>query len=251
MKSIVRNYTYCVIEDVEDVIIGILNRMKKYKNWKSIGESREIKSALNLVKEHHPDLIFMDWSLKGGSTYEILEYIKKNKYYAPYIIFFTAFQKDEPTIPEIVHNKYKVDKYLLKPIWRKFSGNLEQYLKEASSKSSCNTYLEITDVNKNIYKINTSHITSVSLYDQKKRTKTIRLLSGEEIIVKNTFQEIEEILIKRNIDFIYTHKRYSIVIKNNIEKFEEGYVFFYENKSPKVEVCKENIKNVTNWLINT
>ena len=172
MKSVVKNYTYCVIEDVEDVIIGILNRMKKYTNWKSIGESREIKSALNLVQTNHPDLIFMDWSLKGGSTYEILEYIKNEKYYTPYIIFFTAFQKDEPTIPEIVHNKYNVDKYLLKPIWKKLSENLKQYLKEAISKSMTNTYLEIIDINKNIYKINASHITSISLYDQKKTTKT-------------------------------------------------------------------------------
>ena len=248
MKSVVKNYTYCVIEDVEDVIIGILNRMKKYTNWKSIGESREIKSALNLVQTNHPDLIFMDWSLKGGSTYEILEYIKNEKYYTPYIIFFTAFQKDEPTIPEIVHNKYNVDKYLLKPIWKKLSENLKQYLKEAISKSMTNTYLEIIDINKNIYKINASHITSISLYDQKKRTKTIRLLSGKEIIVKSTFQEIEKILKEKKVDFIYTHKRYSIVTKNNIEKFEEGFLFFYENKSPKVEVCKENIKNVMDWL---
>lgn len=242
-------YTYCVIEDVEDVIAGILKRMKKYKCWENIGSSREIKSAMSMVKEYKPHLIFMDWSLKGGSTYEILDYINETKTYNPYIIFFTAFQKDEPTIPEIVHNKYNVDKYLIKPIWKKFSENLEKYLQEAIAKNEENVHFEILDINKNIYRINSSHITSISLYDQKKRTKTIRLLSGKEIIVKSTFQEIEKILKEKNIDFIYTHKRYSIVIKNNIEKFEDGYIFFYRNKSPKVEVAKENIKNILNWLV--
>ncbi|MXV38454.1 response regulator [Flavobacteriaceae bacterium Ap0902] len=245
-----KGFSYAIIEDIEDAIDGIVNRMNCYQDWFNISNSTNIENAIKIIENDKPDLIFMDWNIKGGSTYEILDLIGNNADYCPFIIYFTGFQKDQPDIPEKVFNKYHVDIYLIKPIWKKLSNNLENYLELAKRKAKDSLMLNIEDIHRNLHLINPKDIISIAIYDSKKRTKSVRLLDGSVLIIKQTFDKIEELLSSSNIDYKYTNKRYSLVTKDHICRIENEYVVF-KNNSPKVEISKDNLKEIKDWLLSS
>lgn len=249
MKLQINNLSYAIIEDVEDVIQGIVKRMQNHSDWENVGNSTGIELAKEIIIKNNPNLIFMDWHIKGGSTYEILDIIASTSNYNPYIVYFTGYQKDEPEIPEVVFNKYEVDKYLIKPIWKKLSEYLPLYLDEAKQKALNNIKVNILDENHNIIRVNPKEITSIVQYDSARRTKSIRLINGDEIIVKQTFSDLEELLQYACLQYIYTNKRFSIVTKHHIEKLEHDFICFKKSNSPKVEIAKENLKIVKEWLL--
>ncbi len=54
-----KTLTYCIIEDVEDVILGIQKRMKKFGKWENVGNSREITLAKEKVKKVTSRILFI------------------------------------------------------------------------------------------------------------------------------------------------------------------------------------------------
>ncbi|NOT92056.1 response regulator [Ferruginibacter sp.] len=129
-------FTYLVIENAPDVCEGIIRRMNKFENWQTLGYCVGVKEAVEKITFAKPNLLYLDWSLNGGSAFEILQQVQNLPMYNPYIIFNTGFQKDNPEIPQEIINKYKVDKYLVKPLWENLRNNLGQYLQEAEEKAA-------------------------------------------------------------------------------------------------------------------
>lgn len=126
--------TYLVVENAPDVCEGIIRRMKNFDRWESLGYCVGVKETIEKIKTTKPHLLYLDWGLNGGSAYEILQEVQNLSGYNPYIIFNTGFQKDNPEIPQEIINKYKVDKYLVKPLWENLRIHLPQYLQEAEEK---------------------------------------------------------------------------------------------------------------------
>ena len=91
--------TYLIIEDALNVCEGILERMKDYPLWECVGVCQDIVTAHSALRINLPALIFMDWDIRGGSTFELLNWIQNTEGYSPYVIYFTGFQSDEPSIP--------------------------------------------------------------------------------------------------------------------------------------------------------
>ena len=100
--------TYLVIENAVDVCVGIERRMNPFANWKSLGYCTGVKEAIEKVKNTHPDFIYLDWGLNGGSAFEVLQQIQNIPSYNPYILFNTGFQKDNPAIPFAMRSSAKV-----------------------------------------------------------------------------------------------------------------------------------------------
>lgn len=101
---------------------------EKFPSIYIISEAHSVKSALESISLHPPDLLFLDIQLPDGKGFEVLEKLER---YDFNIIFITAYE--QYAINAIKH--YALD-YILKPIDREeFNLAIDKYLeKETNSK---------------------------------------------------------------------------------------------------------------------
>jgi response regulator RpfG family c-di-GMP phosphodiesterase len=248
------NYTFLVIENAPDVCEGIIRRMKAFENWHSLGYCVGLREAVNKTMGLRPDLLFLDWSLNGGSAFELLQEIQNTPDYSPYIIFNTGFQKDNPEIPQEIINKYKVDKYLIKPLWENLRLHLEQYLQEAEQKKDSHfrgkKAIWVETTNKSKVLIDLEKIVCICQHPTEPRSRNIYLIrNAREITVSLQWAKLCEILAKNAIDYFFTKKRSHLVIKHHIIQFEKPYVRLRDFHKFKIDVVKESIKEFERWLL--
>ena len=141
-----------------------------------------------------PNLVFLDWSIKGGNAFTLLEKIEKIEYYNPYIIFFTGYQNDHPEIPVELINRFKINKYLIKPIFENLTINLDKYIKEAEFLYIANPINEfwVEDINKVKIQINPHDIICIS-QSINPRAKIFHTKNDENIEVKASWSLCERI----------------------------------------------------------
>lgn len=250
MKS--EKFKFLIVENAEDVCEGIERRMKTFDNWQSLGYCTGIKEALNKIALFQPHLIYLDWSLNGGSAFEVLQQIQNTSEYNPYIIFNTGFQSDHPEIPQEIINKYRVDKYLVKPFWENLRQNLPNYLKEAEEKArqSQGKSKIIWVENENGVKIPLpiNKIVCVLQHPSNPRRRNFYITTeAKEITIPLTWEKCYELLDKNNINYFITKSREHLVVKDYIERFDKPFVRI-RGISLKLEVVKEKIRDFTNWL---
>ncbi len=243
-----------VVENAPDVCEGIIRRMSGYTNWHSLGYCVGIKEAVAKIETEKPTLIYLDWSLNGGSAYEVLQTVQNLPNYKPYIIFNTGFQKENPEIPQEIVNNYKVDKYIVKPLWENLRNNLATYLQEAEEKYNNqfqkNKSLWITDDNGHKLLIDLEKIICIVQHPTEQRSRNIYLSTKEkEITIPLQWQKIIDLLTENNIDFFITKHRAHLVTKYYIEKFEKPFIRLKGLSAFKIDVVKENCTAFENWLL--
>lgn len=241
---------YLIIEDSILVCEGIANRMATYKHWLQCKFAHHVNDAKDVISAEKPLLIFMDWSLKGGSAFEILAYIQNIQNYNPYIIFNTGFQSDNPEIPQEIINNYKVDKYLVKPIWEKLRLHLPEYLKEAEFKAQTEknfSNIFLTDRHKNKEKINIHSIICICIDGIDCTIKSIYMNNGNSIQLKINWQQIIDLLNQYKLEFFITNCKQHIVLKKFIQKYHRPYIYL-EGFPRKIEVVKDRLSSFEKWL---
>jgi two-component system, LytTR family, response regulator len=246
MKS--ERFTFLIVENAIDVCEGIKRRMA------ALGYCNGIREAIERIKLTTPHLIFLDWSLNGGSAFEILQFIQNLPGYNPYIIFNTGYQSDHPEIPEAIINDYKVDKYLVKPFWENLRIYLSNYLKEAEEKA-----LESFPKPKIIWlenekgekiSLQTDRIVCIVQNPNNPRRRNLYTdTQVKEITIPVTWEKCYELLNVNSIDYFITKSREHLVVRKFIERFEKPYVRL-KNFSFRVEVVKEKLRNFEDWLVN-
>lgn len=246
---------YFVIENAPDVCEGIIRRMEKFHNWKSIGYCTGVKESLACIPVARPHLIFLDWGLNGGSAYEILQSIQNLPGYSPYIIFNTGFQRDNPEIPQEIINKYRVDKYLVKPFWENLRHNLPVYLEEAEARARSGVgkprTVWIEEQSGNRSAINLEKLICICQHPLQPRTRQFFLFGlNREFHVPLQWQKCYELLRSYQIDFFITKNRSHLVVKTYIEKYEKPYIRL-RGFPAKIEIVKENIRAFEDWLDRT
>ncbi len=128
-------YSYLIVEDAPDTCTALKLRMDPYPSWHCVDSCGSVLTAIEAIKAHRPALIFLDWSIKGGNAFDVLDVIEKIAGYTPYIILNTAWQSDEPSIPQTALNNYRIDKYLVKPVWPRLRQLLPGFLLEAAARA--------------------------------------------------------------------------------------------------------------------
>ncbi len=243
---------FLVVENAPDVCEGIIRRMNPYEEWESLGFCTGVREARNKILETRPQLLFLDWSLNGGSAFELLQEIQNTQDYNPYIIFNTGFQRDNPEIPQEIINNYKVDKYLVKPLWENLRNNLAVYLKEAAGKAKSNpekpkiSWLE--DEKGVKVAVDLKKIICICQHPGMPRSRLLYFAGkDQEIIAPLQWQKCYDLLDSCNIDYFITKTRSHLVIRDYIEKFEKPFVRL-KNFPAKIEVVKENLKQFEAWL---
>lgn len=233
-----------VIEDDPNVCEGIRRRMEKYDGWNCIGLCTSFTESVEAIQKHHPELLFLDWAIKGGNSFQILQRIKSESGYHPYVVFFTGYRSDRREIHEEMVNTHKVHRYFGKPIWEKLDTCLSQCLTEAKEHADRNTVnipLWIETVEKERVKVFPGDL--VCIHQSENPRHKILCFSGSLMYeVKANWQYCEKLLKKFGINYFVVNKRESIINLDCIEKIESNLLRLKQNI--QVKISKEKLKEL-------
>jgi len=221
-------FKYLVIEDDKSIWKNISARMQKYLQWKPIPFTDSLQEAITLIDTHRPDLIFSDWSIRGGNAYPILSHIHQTTGYTPYIIFFTGYQGENPEIPQIVFNEFPlVKKYLVKPIFQQLTENLTQYIAEAEAlaEGEQETPVFIENYLKQQVRIFPKQILCFLQDEENPRLKVLHSLSGQAIQLKQTWEEIHRFCAEHHISIFVANTRKAIVNREYILRMNRPFIW--------------------------
>lgn len=252
-----KNFKYLVIDDSEMNCEGIIVRMMKYSEWENCGFELSCKNAIKNIEQNLPELIFLDWQIKGGDASPIIEHIESMKNYEPYIIVNTAHLGDRPEIAEEVHNKYSVDKLLCvgKPSYKKIFSNIEAYLNEAKKKPESyaeviktNNEVWLKDINGISFKKDINNLQGI-IHIVESRVKQFLFCNEKEpLLVNFRWEECYKLLNQHSIDFFITNRREHIVIRKYIIKVNGDAIYIDGKEHFKIKVVKEKKKEFEIWF---
>lgn len=235
------NYKFLVVEDEIQANKSIVERMKKFENWKCAGAVFSLKEAMKITKEEKPDLLFLDWEVRGGNTFTLLEEIYSMENYHPYIIYFTGYQNDKPEIPMEIVNKYQVNKYLVKPIFDNLSNHLSEYIVEAEK---INTHENESFWIENFYgvkeKINPKNIVYISQCENNSRKKILIFSDGKNLEIKSNWNNCIKIAQEHDLDYSFPNARYYMINHSYITKINRPFIWL--NNTHKIEVTRDKWK---------
>lgn len=239
------NCNYIVVEDDLKVCNDIKNRMNIFNNWNCVALISSFDVAINCIENEKPDLLFLDYSIRGGNTFELLDNIKTMQNYNPFIIYFTGYGSDNQFISEDVVYKYNVNIFLNKPIQEKLTNFLNEYIAKAEIWIENNSVNEIwiETIDKEKIKITPQNIFCISQSETNSRFKIIHTSDAKEYEIKASWQDCEAIAFKNNIDYCFTNSRYTLINKSFISKIQKPYVWLNKDQL-KVEVTKDKWKNI-------
>jgi two-component system LytT family response regulator len=98
-----------IVDDESLARRGLAHRLKKIVDIEVIGEARNGREALDLIKKKEPDLVFLDIQMPGVSGFEVVQQLDVET--MPIILFLTAY--DEYAVQAFEVNALD---YILKPI---------------------------------------------------------------------------------------------------------------------------------------
>ena len=221
-------FKYLVIEDDKSIWKNISARMQKFLQWKAVPFTDSLEEAITLIDTHRPDLIFSDWSIRGGNAYPILTHIHQSSGYTPYIIFFTGYQGENPEIPQIVFNEFPlVKKYLVKPIFQQLTENLTQYIAEAEAlaEGEQETPVFIENYLKQQVRIFPKQILCILQDEENPRLKVLHCLSGKTIQLKQTWEEIHRFCVEQQLSIFVANTRKAIVNREYILRMNRPFLW--------------------------
>ncbi len=223
-----RKYT-CILIDDEPPAIRVLEKfIKQVKEINHLASFTKALDALDFIKHHQPDIIFLDIQMPNLTGLELSKLIK----YDAKIIFTTAY-------PQFAVEGFELNAvdYLLKPIaFPRFLEAIEKAEKSSTKNKNEQTkqgdYFFIkTDGKNNFSKVQLAHI----LYLESIKNYVIIHTKKEQLVTYNTLKNLQENLPKYN--FIKIHKSFIVAI-NKIEKTQSYSVFINNKELPLGETYK-------------
>ena len=103
------NYKVLIVDDEPLARRGVRARLKSFSDFTVLEDCEDGFAALNAIRRHAPDLVFLDVQMPGLSGFEMLKRLPKSR--RPFIIFLTAYEQFALRAFE----EHALD-YLLKPI---------------------------------------------------------------------------------------------------------------------------------------
>ena len=190
----IKDYTILIVED-EFIATEYLSQILHSFNINSIFKASSSKEALEIVKNNHIDLVFMDINIQGAIDGIRCASLLNNEYFLP-IIFTTAYA-DTNTINEA--NEENIFGYLVKPFQ---ASNVEATLNVAVS--NLKRLEKLTNINSSSKDFSTS-IDLEQGYIYSLETKTLSLKNTPINLTKKEL-EVFDILcrnINNNISYAY------------------------------------------------
>lgn len=193
------------------------------------GQADSVKSAVLLIKNIKPDLVFLDVDLPDGNGFDVLNQLKPIGFE---IIFITAHQ--EYAMKAI---KFSAFDYILKPVSiTELTDAVNRVIRDKAQKTQqikldafFNNFENIRhEVKKIVLKTSESihliNVPDIIRCEADNNYTTFYLLSGERIIVSKGLKDYEDLL--GNYGFFRVHQSHLINIKylSRFDKREGGFV---------------------------
>lgn len=202
-----------VIEDSRIAREGLIEMLGEFTEVNIIGEAEHPAPALELIREHRPDVIFLDIHMPGETGFELLEKLD----YVPRIIFTTAYSEYA-----IKSFDYHTIDYLLKPISQerlalaiaKLNINNDDKSQEIKPALEMNNKIFVKDDDK----CHLVTLESIAYFESCKNHVRI-FFNQESAFIKKSLSQIEERL---PIKFFFRANRQFIVNLQAIIAIEEG-----------------------------
>ncbi len=205
-----------VVDDIKIIRDDIIQLLQPFSAELSVvAEANSVKSALEMIEKHKPDVLFLDVELKDGSSFELLKEIDYAKYK---IIFITSYGHYA-----VRAFKYCAIDYLLKPVdpddlktaIEKLHGAIKQEEIEAkyrllfdNLKSPDNTPEKI--VLKTLDSIHTVAIKDIIRCESDNNYTNFYLVNGKKIMMSVTLKKYEELFSEHR--FFRIHQSHLINI---------------------------------------
>ena len=231
-----------IIEDLPEATEILLKDLAAYcPEIEVIGTAGSVVEGAKVLRNHLPDILFLDISLGDGTGFDLLEIIPDHKMH---IIFITAYEEYA-----LRAFRYSATDYLLKPIdpnlLAKAVDKVKQsvkvdrpvldVLKEAvrnpnilPSRISLHTFDKIIIIN----------IADIIRCESEANNTWFYLANGEKIFVTRTLKYFEDILV--NHDFIRVHQSHLIALNyvNEFQKKDGGYLLMKNGDNIPVSTRK-------------
>lgn len=230
-----------VVEDSRIAREGLVRMLKKYPAVDVIGEADHSGTALQLIEQSHPEVIFLDIHMPGESGFELLEKLD----YSPRIIFTTAYS--EYAIKSF--DFHTID-YLLKPISHE---RLEQAIaKLMSSEKAESEQKQLLEMNHKIFVKDGDHCHLVTLdsirYFESCKNHARIFFNDKSAFIKKPLNQIEERLPRK---FFFRANRQYIVNLHAIINIEEGVHDGYlvtMNDGKEIEISRRQASDLKELL---
>lgn len=244
-----------IVEDETRSRETLRGLLKLYcKNVNVVAEADGVQSGLSVIREHNPDVLFLDIQMPDGSGFKLLELLDKIDFS---IIFTTAY--DQFAIKAI---KFSAIDYLLKPI---FPDDLviavkkaEEYMDVKSTKRNVEVLLEnikrpVSETPKIVLstseKINVVKVKDILRCESDNYYTFFYFTNGKRLLVSKTLKENEELLSEYN--FIRPHKSHLInaLYIKSYNKHDGGSIVLTDGSQvPVSRRKKEKIIEIINNL---
>ncbi len=215
------------------------------KNVRLVDQAGSVKTGIQAIRKHHPDLVLLDIRMDDGTGFDLLKQLEPIDFK---VIFITAY--DEYAIKAI---KFSALDYLLKPVEPEDLVNAVNKAEKLVLKE-LNTQLSVLKDNMqpgnaaskkiilktfdNVYLVRMGDI----VYCESDDNYTIfHLLDSNKILMSNTLKGYEEML--NEYGFFRAHKSYLINLSHIVrfEKAEGGNVILTNNAVVPVSFRKREL----------
>lgn len=245
----------CVIVEDEEMARKVLKSLlaQYCQDVMVCAEADDIVSGKNMIETFHPDLVFLDIEMPGGSGFKLLTSIEDKDFE---VVFITAYEQF--AIKAIRHDALD---YILKPIDPKELLAAVEKVKEAKYKKTLkkqyDSLLKNLDPEQLVVrkislstadKIHLINVDDIIRCESDNYYTIIFFKDGTSLMVSKTLKEIDQKL--EEYDFVRTHKSHLVNMRciKNFIKDEMMVVMTDDTKVPVSKRKKERILEVINNL---
>ena len=245
----------CVIVEDEEMARKVLKSLlaQYCQDVMVCAEADDIVSGKNMIETFHPDLVFLDIEMPGGSGFKLLTSIEDKDFE---VVFITAYEQF--AIKAIRHDALD---YILKPIDPKELVAAVEKVKEAKYKKTLkkqyDSLLKNLDPEQLVVrkislstadKIHLINVDDIIRCESDNYYTIIFFKDGTSLMVSKTLKEIDQKL--EEYDFVRTHKSHLVNMRciKDFIKDEMMVVMTDDTKVPVSKRKKEKILEVINNL---
>jgi two-component system, LytTR family, response regulator len=229
-----------LVDDERLARVNLRRMLVTFPEIEIAGEAGSCESAVELISQNKPQLIFLDIQLSGETGFDLLELIDNSIK----IIFVTAY--DEYAIRAFEVNA--ID-YLLKPVNpERLKASIERVLNREKTQKSDEKSFKYSDsiyVRLNNYASRFIKISSITCIEPVGNYSKIVTIEGKHCLVLKTLKQWQEELPDNN--FVRIH-RSSIVNIEHVERIEKKsntpHRAFLKNISEPLEVSRRYAKKL-------
>ncbi len=215
---------------------------KHFPNVQLVGEADGVKTGLESIVNHSPDLVLLDIRLMDGDAFDLLNQLGKVNFK---IIFITAYE--EYALKAI---KFSALDYLLKPVLldelkaaiAKAENQImnELNLKLLELSNNLNTSQNKRIVLKTAEKLHFVPVQDIMRCEADKNYTVFFLTDNKKIVVSGSIKDYEDILCEQGFYRLHKSHIVNLTYIKSYEKSDGGTVILTDGSHVPVAVRKKN-----------